>query len=65
MPIVTVQFFEGRTIEQKRKIAAALTDVLAETAGCSKDSIEVLFQDVAKSDWAKGGTLFSDMKPGQ
>lgn len=60
MPTINVQFFEGRTIEQKRAYAKALTEATVASLGCSPEAVEIIFQDVKKSDWASGGVLWSD-----
>jgi len=60
MPTIRVELFEGRTIDQKRALAAALTDATVRTLGGSADAVEVLFYDIARHDWASGGTLWSD-----
>lgn len=68
MPTIRVEMFEGRTPEQKRALAAALTDACVRTIGASADSVDILFFDIARHDWATGGTLWSDKavapKPG-
>ena len=33
MPIVTIRAFEGRTVEQKRKLAKDITDVVMKNFG--------------------------------
>ena len=60
MPIIRVEMFEGRTVEQKRRLAAALTDAIVEEAGADRASVRVVFSDYAKTDWAIGGTLAAD-----
>ena len=60
MPTIRVDLFEGRTVEQKRAAARAITEAAARTLGSSPDSIDVIFYDVAKQDWATAGTLWSD-----
>ena len=60
MPIINVQLFEGRTVEQKRAYAKALTEASVEILGCSASAVDVIFTDVKKSDWASGGKLCSD-----
>ncbi len=60
MPTIRVELFEGRTAEQKRALAAALTEATVRTLGGSADSVDVLFFDIARQDWATGGTLWSD-----
>ncbi len=60
MPIVNVQMFPGRTIEQKRKVAKAITDAMVEHLKIDASAVTVLFQEVPRESWASGGTLFSD-----
>jgi 4-oxalocrotonate tautomerase len=63
MPTIRVELFEGRTAEQKRALAAALTEATVRTLGGSADSVDILFFDIARQDWATGGTLWSDRGP--
>ncbi|CAO3420271.1 4-oxalocrotonate tautomerase [Azospirillum doebereinerae] len=60
MPTLNIQLFEGRTPEQKRAYAKALTEATVSVLGCSPSAVEIIFQDVKKSDWASGGVLWSD-----
>ena len=60
MPFIHVEFLEGKTLEQKREIAKAFTDVMVNVAGVKPESVFVIFNDLAKSDLAKGGQLFVD-----
>lgn len=60
MPTIRVELFEGRTVDQKRAFAQAVTQVVVETLGSSADSVDVIFTDVAKHDWATAGRLWSD-----
>jgi 4-oxalocrotonate tautomerase len=64
MPTIRVEMFEGRTVDQKRAFAQAVTEVAARTLGTSPDSVDVLFFDIAKQDWATGGKLWSDPPAG-
>lgn len=63
MPTIRVELFEGRTVDQKRALAQALTEATVRTLGSSADSVEILFYDIARHDWATGGTLWSDRTP--
>jgi 4-oxalocrotonate tautomerase len=63
MPTIRVELFEGRTVEQKRALAKALTEATVNTLGGSADSVNVMFFDIARHDWASGGTLWSDDRP--
>jgi 4-oxalocrotonate tautomerase len=60
MPIIHVELFEGRTLDQKREFAKAVTDAVVKILGSSADHTDVIFTDTKKSDWATGGKLASD-----
>ncbi len=60
MPVVTVELLEGRTAEQKRELAKAITDAVVNIAKAPREGTWVIFNDVKKSDWATGGKLLSD-----
>jgi 4-oxalocrotonate tautomerase len=60
MPLVQITMLQGRTTEQKRKIASRITDVLVEEAGARREGIVVVFQEVSKESYASGGELMID-----
>ena len=60
MPSIRVELFAGRTVEQKRALAQALTEATVRTLGGSPDAVDVIFCDVERHDWATGGQLWSD-----
>jgi 4-oxalocrotonate tautomerase len=60
MPIVNIDWVEGRTVEQKSKIAEQVTETFTSVTGCSAQAITIIFTDHPKSDIAKGGKLLSD-----
>ncbi len=60
MPTIHVELFEGRTLEQKRAFAKALTEATVQTLGSKPESVEIIFTDIPKHDWATGGVLWSD-----
>lgn len=60
MPLIRVELFEGRTVEQKRALAAALTEATMKTLGSPADAVDVMFFDVPRHNWASAGVLFSD-----
>lgn len=63
MPLIQVSMFAGRTAEQKRAFAQALTDAAVRTIGATPDSVDVIFTDVERGDWATAGRLWSDPPP--
>jgi len=54
MPIVTVEWFEGRTPEQKRIVIEGITEVLTRV-GVPKEATWVLIKDYPKTNWGFGG----------
>ena len=60
MPTIRIDLFEGRTVEQKRAYAAALTEATVKVLGGSADSVDVIFYDIKRHDWATGGKLWSE-----
>ena len=60
MPIVRVEMWPGRTLEQKRELAKAITDAVVKIAKTTPEATIIVFTDVAKEDWAQAGKLSSD-----
>ncbi|HXZ81441.1 MAG TPA: 4-oxalocrotonate tautomerase family protein [Terriglobales bacterium] len=62
MPHVQITLLKGRTTDQKRKIAARITDVLVEEAQAAKEAISITFVDVERDSYARAGVLVVDKK---
>ena len=60
MPYVTIEWLEGRTIDQKRKVIAAITDALVDLADARREGVQVVFKDLSREIWGKGGILGID-----
>jgi len=60
MPLVQVTMLQGRTVEQKRKIAERITDAMVEEAGARREAIVVTFLELSKESYASGGLLMID-----
>jgi 4-oxalocrotonate tautomerase len=60
MPLVQITMLQGRTVDQKRKIAQRITDVMVEDAGARREAITVTFLEVSKESYASGGELMAD-----
>jgi 4-oxalocrotonate tautomerase len=60
MPLITVQLFEGRTIEQKRELVEAITEAVVRIAKTTPEATQVIITDVPKHHWATAGKLASD-----
>jgi 4-oxalocrotonate tautomerase len=65
MPTLRVELFEGRTDDQKAALARELTEACVRVLGGSPGSVDILFYDIKKSDWATGGVLWSAPRPPQ
>lgn len=62
MPIVQIDFLEGRTAEQKREMVKRITEAVCETAQCAPEAVTIIVRELPKTNIAKAGTLMSDMK---
>jgi 4-oxalocrotonate tautomerase len=60
MPTYHVEMMEGRTVEQKKKLVAAITRVSVEILGGEPDSVDILITDIKRENWATGGKLWSE-----
>ncbi len=57
MPMVTVEWLEGRTAQQKALLSEALTKAFVDIAKTPPEQVWVVFKDVKRSDWAMSGKL--------
>lgn len=62
MPQVQITLLEGRTLEQKRRVAQRVTDALVEDAGANREAITISFVEVSKESYASAGVLIVDKK---
>lgn len=60
MPFIQIHLAEGRSVEQKREIAAAVTKEVARITKVSPDRVKIYFFDIRKEDMASGGVLRID-----
>jgi 4-oxalocrotonate tautomerase len=59
MPVVIVEMWEGRTIEQKKQLAEGITSSF-EKIGVPKEVVQIIIKDIPKHNWATGGKLASE-----
>jgi 4-oxalocrotonate tautomerase len=57
MPVVTIEWYEGRSPEQKRELAEKVTDLLVEVGKTKREDVWIRFVDSPKSEWAIGGEI--------
>jgi 4-oxalocrotonate tautomerase len=60
MPHVRIDWFPGRTVEQKRELADVLTREICRIGKCPPESVGIIFTDVDTESWAHAGRLFAD-----
>lgn len=63
MPIVRISMFEGRSIEKKRHMAEEISRVVADVCDVDQSGVHVLFDEMSRDNWARGGTLHRERGP--
>jgi 4-oxalocrotonate tautomerase len=59
MPVLIVEMWEGRTLEQKKQLVIGLTEAFVKI-GTPADAVEIILKDNSKNNWARGGKLASE-----
>jgi 4-oxalocrotonate tautomerase len=62
MPIIRVEMWAGRTHAQKAELARVITEAVVTIVHTTPEATIVVFDDVPKENWARGGVLASDSK---
>ena len=61
MPVVIVEMWQGRTIEQKKQLAEGITSAFV-NIGTSAEAVHIIINDIPKHNWATAGKLASENK---
>ncbi|MCW2768456.1 MAG: 4-oxalocrotonate tautomerase family enzyme [Nocardioides sp.] len=61
MPVVHVHTWEGRTVEQKRGLVAAITAAMVEHFDSNPDRTHVILHDIPLDSWGRNGELGVDL----
>jgi len=59
MPVITVEMWEGRSVDQKKKLVEGLTAAMVDI-GVPAGAVHIIIKDVPKHNWATGGKLASE-----
>ena len=60
MPVITIEFFPGRSEEIKQNIAGVITDLMLDVAKTgAREGVYVIFRETPPECWAIGGKLES------
>ena len=60
MPLVTIDWWIGNTVEQKKQVAEGITSVIAKTLSIEPEAVHLIINDCPRENWAKGGKLSTD-----
>ncbi len=60
MPILRVEMLPGRTLQQKRELAEALTRETVRILGGKPEGVQILIDEIDRENWAAAGTLYAD-----
>jgi 4-oxalocrotonate tautomerase family enzyme len=63
MPVVTIDLWPGRSVNQKRRLVAAITEAMVQHADCGPEHMHVIIHDVPKDSWGRNGKLGIDNEP--
>lgn len=55
MPIIEMHMVEGRTHEQKSRVAAAVTAAVAESLDCAPETVRILITEHGSGEFYVGG----------
>lgn len=62
MPVITVNWLEGRSLEQKKELVSEITRVVHQVGGSPIERINVVVQDIPADNWGRGGELISTLQ---
>jgi len=53
MPHVIIKMYPGRTVEQKSKLAEAITQSVIDIANTKEEHVSIDIQEIAPEEWAE------------
>ena len=65
MPFVTIQIAKGHSVEQKRKLAQAVTNTIVSSLGTKPEWVTIHIDEFDRENWAVGGELHIDKHSGR
>ncbi len=60
MPIIKIDWIEGRTREQKAQVVKEFTDTIVNVAGAAPEKVTIIINDHPRDNLANSGKLLSD-----
>jgi 4-oxalocrotonate tautomerase len=62
MPVIKIDLWEGRTLEQKDDLIKSVTDAAVKSLKISPEQVIVILHEVSKDHWAVAGERSSKKK---
>jgi len=62
VPVVKVEMWEGRTVEQKGKLIKGITKAFGEI-GVKPEWLTIIIHDIPKTNWGMRGEQASNIEP--
>jgi len=63
MPVVSVEMWEGRTVDEKKTLVEGITAAFGQI-GIHAEAIHIIINDHPRHNWGMGGKLGSEIYPG-
>jgi 4-oxalocrotonate tautomerase len=60
MPFIAVHIARGRPLEKRRRLVAAITEIVTDILELERSATQVLIHEHDRDNWAIGGELMSD-----
>ena len=60
MPIIRVEMFEGRTIDQKKELVKELSNSFVKTCGGTTEGLHIVIDEINTENWGVSGVLTSE-----
>ena len=64
MPRITVQAYEGRTVDQKRKLVRGITDAVVEAFAVEPSQVSIVIEEMSPENYGAAGILRIDALAG-
>ena len=64
MPVISVKLAKGRSVEQKRAFAQAVTKAAEDILSVKPEWVTELFEGLDRQNWATAGVLHADKPAG-
>ncbi len=60
MPNIIIEAYEGRTLDQRRELAKAITEAVVRIYKAPPDAVRILFRNQKREDVARAGKMACD-----